>query len=312
MALDIVIDARRVRDFGIGTYIRSLVHALSAHRYARTATPWSPVPARRARWRGLPDNFRIAVYARRRSRVSDHLLFPLFLRRLKPDLVHIPLNRVPLLMIRPYVVTIHDMVNLFYDEKRLSALHMHLRRFRFRRGLTRASRVIAVSDATRRDVENLLGVPPGRITPRLQRARSGLSGARPGRRRGRAPPHHGALPDRPSVSALRGQHPPPQEHPAAGGSVRGAARATGGAPGLWRPAAGDHRRHHLAVPGRAPGRAQKQDGARRALSGFRAVRHAALFLRSRRRRSSSPRATKVSDCRRSKPWPAAPRWSPPM
>jgi len=92
------------------------------------------------------------------------LLFPLFLRRLKPDLVHIPLNRVPLLMIRPYVVTIHDMVNLFYDERKLSAVHMYLRRFRFRRGLTRASRVIAVSEATKRDVENLLDVPPGRIT----------------------------------------------------------------------------------------------------------------------------------------------------
>jgi glycosyltransferase involved in cell wall biosynthesis len=41
---------------------------------------------------------------------------------------------------------------------------MYLRRFRFRRGLTRASRVIAVSEATKRDVENLLDVPPGRIT----------------------------------------------------------------------------------------------------------------------------------------------------
>ncbi len=29
MPLHIVIDARRIRDFGIGTYIRSLVHALS-------------------------------------------------------------------------------------------------------------------------------------------------------------------------------------------------------------------------------------------------------------------------------------------
>jgi glycosyltransferase involved in cell wall biosynthesis len=40
---------------------------------------------------------------------------------------------------------------------------MQLRRFRFRRGLVRANRVIAVSDATRRDVETLMGVPPERI-----------------------------------------------------------------------------------------------------------------------------------------------------
>ena len=37
---------------------------------------------------------------------------------------------------------------------------MQLRRFRFRRGLLRADRVIAVSEATKRDVENEMGVPP--------------------------------------------------------------------------------------------------------------------------------------------------------
>ena len=76
-----------------------------------------------------------------------------------PDLAHIPLNRVPMLMLRPYVVTIHDMANLFFEEEH-GNLRMQLRRFRFRRGLTRANRVIAVSDATRRDVESLMGVPP--------------------------------------------------------------------------------------------------------------------------------------------------------
>jgi len=163
MALDIVIDGRRMRDFGIGTYIRSLVHALSR---IDTANHYTVVtgPGEVRVWGALPDNFRIAVYTGDDHAYSDHLLFPLYLRRLKPDLVHIPLNRVPLLMIRPYVVTVHDMVNLFYDEQKPAAAHMYLRRFRFRRGLTHASRVIAVSEATKRDVENLLGVPPGRIT----------------------------------------------------------------------------------------------------------------------------------------------------
>ena len=163
MALDIVIDGRRVRDFGIGTYIRSLVHALSRidtdNRYTVVTGPGEA----RA-WGELPANVRLAPYSGDDHAYADHLLFPLFLRRLKPDLVHIPLNRVPLLMPRPYVVTIHDMVNLFYNEEKISAAHMSLRRYRFRRGLTRASRVIAVSEATKRDVENLLGVPPGRIT----------------------------------------------------------------------------------------------------------------------------------------------------
>jgi glycosyltransferase involved in cell wall biosynthesis len=161
MALNIVMDARRIRDFGIGTYIRSLVHALATIDTTNQYTLVSG-PGEVRTLAGLPENFRAAIYERSDRSELDNVLFPLFLRRLSPDLVHVPLNRVPLLMTRPYVVTIHDMANLFYEEER-SRLRTELRRYRFRRGLVRASRVIAVSEATRRDVEKLIGVPPGRI-----------------------------------------------------------------------------------------------------------------------------------------------------
>jgi glycosyltransferase involved in cell wall biosynthesis len=161
MSLHIVIDARRIRDFGIGTYIRSLIRALGTIDHADHYTLVSG-PGEVPLLAGLPENFRSAIYARSDHSYFDHLAFPIFLRGLSPDLVHIPLNRVPLLMIRPYVVTIHDMANLFYEEQH-SSLRMHLRRYRFRRGLLRAKRVIAVSEATRRDVETHLGVPPHSI-----------------------------------------------------------------------------------------------------------------------------------------------------
>ena len=83
---------------------------------------------------------------------------------------------------------------------------MQLRRYRFRRGLVRASRVIAVSEATHRDVENLMGCP-GERAPGLQRARPRVSGAPRRVRRPREVAHTGALPDQLSVSAVRRQHP---------------------------------------------------------------------------------------------------------
>src|SRR5690606_856297 len=91
----------------------------------------------------------------------DHIAFPMFLRQLPANLYHIPVNRVPLFMPQPYVVTIHDMSSLLFDST--AGWKNNLRQQRFRRGLVRASRVIAVSEATRRDVENLMGVPPERI-----------------------------------------------------------------------------------------------------------------------------------------------------
>src|SRR5260370_15201104 len=161
MAL-VVIDARRIRDFGIGTYIRSLVRALGGIDRTNEYTLVSG-PADVRTLTGLPDNFHYAVYARSDHSALDHVAFPLFLRGLSPDLVHIPLARVPLLMIRPYVVTIHDMANLSFEED-TSTFRMQLRRFRFGRGLRRAARVVAVSEATKRDVESEMGVPSSRIT----------------------------------------------------------------------------------------------------------------------------------------------------
>jgi glycosyltransferase involved in cell wall biosynthesis len=153
----IVIDARRVRDFGIGTYIRSLVHALGAIDHLNRYTLVSG-PGEARTLTGLPENFRTAVYRRSDLHPLNHVAFPVFLRKLSPDLVHIPLNRVPVLMVRPYVVTVHDMSSLLF-EFHGSETQMKLRRYLYRRGLLRASRVIAVSETTRRDLHNLLAIP---------------------------------------------------------------------------------------------------------------------------------------------------------
>ena len=157
MSSHIAIDARRIRDFGIGTYIRSLVHALGSIDHRNRYTLVSG-PAEARTLAGLPENFRTAIYGLSDTHAMNHLAFPVFLRSLAPDLVHIPLNRVPLLMIRPYVVTVHDLSTLLF-EFRGSDTHMKLRRGMYRRGLLRASRVISVSEATRRDLHDMLGIP---------------------------------------------------------------------------------------------------------------------------------------------------------
>lgn len=64
-------------------------------------------------------------------------------------------------MPNPYIVTIHDMGSLLFAKDH--GLRTDFRLFRFRRGLAKAARVIAVSSATRRDVETLIRIPPSRI-----------------------------------------------------------------------------------------------------------------------------------------------------
>jgi glycosyltransferase involved in cell wall biosynthesis len=158
--LRIVIDVRHIKDFGIGTYIRNLVAALSEldkhNRYLLSAFR-RDVPE----FSHLASNFETVVYDEPEKHRWEDITYPWFVRSLAPDLVHLPLNDVPLLMRNPYVVTIHDMSSFLFGAQ--TGVKEHLRLYRFRRGLLRADRVIAVSTATRRDVENLLGIRPERV-----------------------------------------------------------------------------------------------------------------------------------------------------
>jgi glycosyltransferase involved in cell wall biosynthesis len=166
MPLRIALDTRRVADFGIGTYIRNLVRALAQvddHNHYQLITTERPVPE----FSDLPPNFETAIFAggsgRPGARASSlaQIRYGLFLRKLEADLFHIPLNAVPLLMPKPYLVTIHDMSTLLFASQ--LGYHNRLRHFYLRRGLLRADRVMAVSQSTCRDVEAVLGIPASRI-----------------------------------------------------------------------------------------------------------------------------------------------------
>jgi glycosyltransferase involved in cell wall biosynthesis len=88
-------------------------------------------------------------------------MFPAFLRQFRADLCHIPLNSVAYWMPRPYVLTIHDMSTLLYPSR--GEFRGRLHQERYRRGAVRASRIIAVSDSTRQDIEGVLRIPTARI-----------------------------------------------------------------------------------------------------------------------------------------------------
>ena len=233
MALHIVIDARRIRDFGIGTYIRNLVQALGEIDHDQPVHAGELRRTTRACWPALPENFQSPSMRAATTARWITLRFPLFLRGLSPDLVHIPLNRVPLLMPRPYVVTIHDMASLLFDEE-TSSLRMQLRRYRFRRGLQRAE----PRDRRLGRHAARCGEPDGRAAGPHPR----WSTTRPIRRFCAQRPMRACGPSERSSSAswsairstirsccTPGNIRPAEEHPAAGGGLRGGARAAGGA-----------------------------------------------------------------------------------
>ncbi len=162
LPLHVAIDVRHWKDFGYGTYIRNLVTALGksseGFRFTLIAQHADHDELESLK---LPSTFSIVFYEKVDTQKLEHIAFPLFLRGLKADLVHIPLNRIPTFMPKPYVVTIHDLSSLLFGDS--DTLSESIRSFFFRRGLIRADRVIAVSGATRRDVCNLLSIPANQV-----------------------------------------------------------------------------------------------------------------------------------------------------
>lgn len=102
---------------------------------------------------------------------AEQLFFPPLLRRERIDLMHFPHFNVPILTPCPFIVTIHDLILFRHPTKRATTLNAVTYRLKYaayhlaiRHAARRARRIIAVSEYTKRDIVNSLGVPEDKIT----------------------------------------------------------------------------------------------------------------------------------------------------
>ncbi|HUG80616.1 MAG TPA: glycosyltransferase family 1 protein [Bryobacterales bacterium] len=150
------IDIRRSGDFGVGTYIRNLVTALG-----RVGPEEEYVLiGRRGQFEDLGElgpRFRSRIYPRPYNAWQSHFDFDPQMRRLGLDILHVPHRWIPYRCTGPYVATLHDMDNILFPGQ-ASAAKQFWRRHLLVHGLGRASRVMPVSEATKRDAVKLLGL----------------------------------------------------------------------------------------------------------------------------------------------------------
>jgi alpha-1,3-rhamnosyl/mannosyltransferase len=160
----IAIDARKARDFGIGTYIRELVSALTREPRAVRHRFLLFVRAEDEELFGdLPENFRRVRENAPGYSLSELTLFPLHVRKLRPQLFHATHYVLPPLLGAPAVVTIHDVIHLLYPQFLPNRLARHYARAMIGRSLSKARKIIAVSETTRRDLLAQFSVPPSKI-----------------------------------------------------------------------------------------------------------------------------------------------------
>jgi glycosyltransferase involved in cell wall biosynthesis len=159
----IAIDARKLRDYGIGTYIRNLLRHL-----ARLDTHNEYVILCReedcASTAELGENFRPIAERSLPYSVREQLAVPLDLRREKVDLFHAPHYVLPPLTPCRSVVTIHDCIHLRFPQYLPSRLGYAYARSSLWVAAHRSARILTVSEASKRDILEYFSVPESKIT----------------------------------------------------------------------------------------------------------------------------------------------------
>jgi alpha-1,3-rhamnosyl/mannosyltransferase len=150
------IDARKIADFGIGTYIRGLLGALvdlnASDEYVAFAPAGAPIPA------GVEH---VVVNAPHYS-AREFVTLGRAANRARLDVFHAPHYIVPFTRV-PLVVTIHDLIHLHQPLR--NPLAPIYARAMLRRAVLKARVILTVSEAVRHELETELGARTVIVTP---------------------------------------------------------------------------------------------------------------------------------------------------
>ena len=156
------IDARKLHDFGIGTYIRNLLRELAAidqsTEYVLLTRPQDMGIAA-----ALGENFRAVADRSGHYSLAEQISIPLAVKREGLDLLHAPHYILPALTPARTVVTIHDCIHLMFPEYLRHRLGYAFARASLYTAAHKSDRIFTVSEQSKRDILKFFDVPPEKI-----------------------------------------------------------------------------------------------------------------------------------------------------
>lgn len=161
--MNIAIDLRRITEFGVGTYTRNIVRALSrldqSNEYHLIGSP-----EKIAEIGTLSANFRAVSLLHSDTSAKGYFECRGLIKNLKCEIVHVPhLFALPRSLPCPYVMTVHDVLDHMYRTRGRSGFRRSLYFQMTRQVLRGASRIFAVSRFTKMELEKLFGISSGRV-----------------------------------------------------------------------------------------------------------------------------------------------------
>jgi glycosyltransferase involved in cell wall biosynthesis len=158
----VAIDARKLHDFGIGTYIRNLLRHLARidhdTEYVLLCGEADLGVAAQ-----LGPNFRSVLEPSPNYSIREQIHVPWVLRRERPDLYHAPHYVLPAAINCNSVVTIHDCIHLMFPQYLPNRMAYAYARAQMWVAAHRSDCILTVSDASKRDILHLFNIPPEKI-----------------------------------------------------------------------------------------------------------------------------------------------------
>lgn len=161
--MHIAIDARKLHDYGIGTYIRNLLRQLAridpASQYHVVCHPGDAV-----RIAEYGANLRPVPMSAHPGSMADQVRIPALLRHTGASVYHTPYAVLPLTRTCPAVVTVHDCVALTFPQYAPSRASQAMSRLRMWSAAHRSARILTVSEASKRDILRFFDVPAAKVS----------------------------------------------------------------------------------------------------------------------------------------------------
>jgi len=158
----VAIDARKLHDFGIGTYTRNLLRHLARIDHESEYVllchePDLPIGAQ------LGPNFRTVLEPSPNYSIREQFHVPWVLHRERPDVFHAPHYVLPPAVRCRSVVTIHDCIHLMFPQYLPSRAAYVYAKASMWSAVRRSHRILTVSEASKRDIIHFFDVSPDKI-----------------------------------------------------------------------------------------------------------------------------------------------------
>jgi glycosyltransferase involved in cell wall biosynthesis len=156
------IDARKLHDFGIGTYIRNLLRHL-ARLDSQTEFVILCRPEDRNTLAAVGENFRPVPETSGNYSIAEQIKIPWALKREGVTLFHAPHYVLPPLVRCASVVTIHDCIHLMFPEYLPNRMAFTYAKWSISHASKCATRVMTVSESSKRDILRFVDTEPDKI-----------------------------------------------------------------------------------------------------------------------------------------------------